>query len=1525
MSNNNDSSSKPYKVRFILLISLVLSLLVYASLDLVGSLANGKFFGQKKALGASSNNQNPQNLQDSQSKVNFSVKVTLFEGNVSAPKNEPTMVLNFDFTPPFEVQPNEIFAIQNDSERLFTDNLPGSKLYWINKGHTLILDTNLTKEEWELTFPKKPIQINWKESILPRILKTTAGTGPGKLPNIVIKSQRSARLEISAPPFEAMVEADRGRIISNLRLTFTFNRPMIKDQLDANLEINSDKRPIDISPDIFESYRWLSPYELQVISRDMPEKEYNETVIDKKFKVSFRPNFIALTGESARLLTGHLLGPETTDSTLSGPLKSVNTLVKLDGDSFVPDAFKLLAFEQDGFTDKGKVALMAMFNKPVKEEDFKALIKLETGGKVDQKGKNLPYSIDKIFSRGQSYRLIVEGAKNGSLARLILNSLPSADGLGRKLDLEKSLTIKNKFIILNSHLNIVNKYPFQTFFDILVGDQLEEGDLSKFIVLEPPLPFFKAFLTSDYRGAIRIVAPFKADIPTKIILKAGFPSENGILDQDTEFLVKLDPQEVNFLAFTGQGRYLSPLNPLLVRLAGRGVKQTRLQAWRIYENNLPAVLNLSYELKTTDAVKVSLRLAKPLFDFDLSIDEPNQETFDRLIDLGDLLESKPGAYVVKASPTKSLPQPSSLRSQNRNFNNRSDKYYDFADFRYHPERYLPVMVTDIGLTAKVFTDKVVILATSLKSAQSEKGVKIKIYDSANQIIFEGLSGADGQLTAPIDGKKGVFLTAQKNDDLSYLLLGQSPRELYQSGLNDLNESYDSYYSGEAKWFDAADGYLDVNANQSRRPYLLKGYEGFLVLPRALWKPGETIKVKGYVLDTNLLPPKGKFPLLWKVFDRENKTLEEGLVEISALGTLDFSSQLPPTIRSGRSSAAIYVPGETEPLAKINFDVEDFNPPRLALDLILKPEKIFGPDPEIVAKLSAAYLFGGSGQGLNFRLEAISVPVKLTMDGFEDFDFNPISTQKSLGSPIATQKIFSEEGALGDSGGAEVTVKVRRPVELVAPATDIDIILSVQADSGRWEAMSKKIRWLTRPILLGLRAPPEISLGSSLALSLVALDPKGGESVKGLKATLYTVRKVNYRDVRGGHIYNHQGEELIEPIEYDINLDNGRGEFIFEPKSAGQYVLIVKDPKSDYSVRWPLLVQGQGGQAAEVDSEKVLIALDKSSYKSNDKVIASLNAPFAGTLWLTLETDKLLWSKVQKLSSTQETIEFTAPSQVPTNAYLTAVVIRAAGEGRVMAEGKVSLEIDRALSRLNLAVKAPKSFKPSTKETIEFNLTDWEGKPASGEATVALVDEGVLKLDRYKIADPASYFYQSRRQASLFYDMHDLLLPLEKKIYPFLAPGGGDDGRMAGLFSPFKRSQLILTLFETSVPIGPDGRGQVTLDIPEYSGQARLTTLVTGKGRFALTESSIRISREVTVEPTLPLALAPNDEFIAPIRVFVDSNAPSPLEINLKLSVKGPLKVIEAGDLLPEGLKLRLGPGEDKSFRVALKAEAPEGE
>ncbi len=151
-------------------------------------------------------------------------------------------------------------------------------------------------------------------------------------------------------------------------------------------------------------------------------------------------------------------------------------------------------------------------------------------------------------------------------------------------------------------------------------------------------------------------------------------------------------------------------------------------------------------------------------------------------------------------------------------------------------------------------------------------------------------------------------------------------------------------------------------------------------------------------------------------------------------------------------------------------------------------------------------------------------------------------------------------------------------------------------------------------------------------------------------------------------------------------------------------------------------------------------------------------------------------------------------------------------------------------------------------------------------TLALVDEGLLRLTAYTAPDPWDTFY--RREASQLsgWDLYDYVAgAFAGKLESLLAVGGGDDAlaageRKANRFPPVVR-------FVGPVTLAKGATNTHEIELPQYVGAVRLMVVAGHGGSWGVAEKEVQVKSELMVLPTLPRVLSTGEDVSFPVTVF----------------------------------------------------------
>ncbi len=184
-------------------------------------------------------------------------------------------------------------------------------------------------------------------------------------------------------------------------------------------------------------------------------------------------------------------------------------------------------------------------------------------------------------------------------------------------------------------------------------------------------------------------------------------------------------------------------------------------------------------------------------------------------------------------------------------------------------------------------------------------------------------------------------------------------------------------------------------------------------------------------------------------------------------------------------------------------------------------------------------------------------------------------------------------------------------------------------------------------------------------------------------------------------------------------------------------------------------------------------------------------------------------------------------------------------------------IDTKAKSLSVTLGTPE--KAPSRQTLKVPL-QVSGLAAGEEAriTLAAVDVGILNLTRYQPPKPEVFYLGKRRLSAEMRDLYGQLIDGMQGTRGAIRSGGDSGAKMMG--SP--PAQDPVSLFSGLVTVGPDGKAEVTFDLPDFNGTLRLMAMAWNAERVGSGTKDIVIRDPVVITPTLPRFMAVGDQALA---------------------------------------------------------------
>ncbi len=824
-------------------------------------------------------------------------------------------------------------------------------------------------------------------------------------------------------------------------------------------------------------------------------------------------------------------------------------------------------------------------------------------------------------------------------------------------------------------------------------------------------------------------------------------------------------------------------------------------------------------------------------------------------------------------------------------------------------------VTDLAAHLKVGPKKSLAWVTRLSTGAPVEGAEVAAYDSKGERLWAGKSDKDG--FADLPGLVELNLPSMESDwEVPYLMVAASKD-------GDQSVTADTWASGiEPYEFGVTQGW------EGRSPE----NAGFVFTDRGIYRPGDTVYVKGVVRFREVgelkAPAAGSSVTLTVLDSRGDKVKGETLA-VTSFGT--FSSQVVLAKESPtgyfRVEAHGTAPGGPVALGG-SFRVEEYRAPQFRVDVEADKKALVAGEP-LEARAYARYLFGGVMANARVKWSVLRMSTSFEPDTDKGFVFGQETWWWDDREPaLGTGFFASGEGVLDAKGALDVKAGVteapgEKPYTYTVEAEVEDV--NRQTVAGRAEVTVHPAAYY-----VGLRAPSGfLKAGVEGAVDTLVLDTAGGRA-PGRKVDVTissrTWKSVKKKDATGGF------STLSEPVETQVascSLDSGDGPVPckFKPTEAGFYIVraqVADDKKREHTASVGLYVTGPGFVAWQRnDTDRIDLVADKALYDVGDVAHVLVKSPYPeANALVTVEREGVLDRRPVHLVGSVTTVDVLITEAMVPNVFASALLVRPRlGHGGIetgddpgrpaVRVGLIKLNVERKTKRLKVSVTADqKDYRPGQEVSVAVDVKDSAGRGAPAEVTLYAVDEAVLQLTAYETPDPITHVFTER---PLSVRLGEPLLHLvRQRSYGEKGEprgGGGGEGEGKGFRHDFRTTAY----FNPTLEVGADGRGQARFKLPDNLTTFRIMAVaVSASDRFGSGETKVQVNKPVLALPALPRFARVGDRFEA--GVVVHSYGAGAGHAKVTASVEG------ASLDGPAEQDVELAEGSPREVRFAVRAD-----
>jgi uncharacterized protein YfaS (alpha-2-macroglobulin family) len=768
------------------------------------------------------------------------------------------------------------------------------------------------------------------------------------------------------------------------------------------------------------------------------------------------------------------------------------------------------------------------------------------------------------------------------------------------------------------------------------------------------------------------------------------------------------------------------------------------------------------------------------------------------------------------------------------------------------------IVSDLGLTAFSGNDGIHVFVNSLASTDVVGKAEVRLVarnneilatrktDESGHVLFEaGLSRGEGGLSPAM-----LTVTSEKAD-YAFLSLKSNAFDLSDRGV-----------SGRA---------------------VPAGADAFVYAERGVYRSSETVYLTALLRDGQGNAVTGG-PLTLVIERPDGVEFRRAVLADQGAGGRSLSVPLNSAVPTGTWRVRAFTDPKASPVGETTFMVEDYVPERIEFDLSSKDMQIKAETP-VELKVDGHFLYGAPASGLQLEGDMLMAPAS-ERPGYAGYQFG-VADEETTSNERTPLENLPEADA---NGVATFPVSLANPPSSSRPQ-QAQIFIRMAEAGGR--AVERELVLPVAPAttMIGVKplfAGGNVAEGDKAAFDVVFVAPDGKPlSRDGLR---YELLKIESRY----QWYRQNSNWEYEPVKSTARVADGDltvaadkpSRLTLQPQ-PGRYRLDVKSTETDGPLTSVQFDVGWYSDGSADTPDLLETSIDKPQYQSGDTMVVSVNARSAGKLTINVLGDRLLTTQTSDIKEGTAQVRIPVGKDWGTGAYVVATLRRPLDAAALRMPGRaIGLKwfgIDKKTRTLDVTLSPPALVRPGTTLKIPVKLSGLSpGEDA--KIVVAAVDVGILNLTNYKPPAPDDYYLGQRRMTSEIRDLYGQLIDGMQGTRGQLKTGGDAGAELQG--SP--PTQKPLALYSGIVTVAADGTAEISFDIPEFAGTARVMAVAWTATKLGRATTDVTVRDPVVLTATLPRFLLNGDHGTISFDLDNVEGAPGNYAINVRTS--GPVKV-----------------------------------
>ncbi len=999
------------------------------------------------------------------------------------------------------------------------------------------------------------------------------------------------------------------------------------------------------------------------------------------------------------------------------------------------------------------------------------------------------------------------------------------------------------------------------------------------------------FSTSIDNNVIKVTPHHSITGSVKLMVSEGIENVLGVKTDDNENFVltftSLKPQ----VEFIGEGTILPESEGLNIPFKAVSLKEVQVHVIKIFENNVASFLQVNkldgeYQLKR--AGRLVLKKTIPL-NADRTINLNKWNTFSLKLD--DLIKVDRGAlYRIEIQFSRRnaiypcagedndededlVTDPDEITDRDMAYYDSPEEDYSYWDNDYYYYSYRDrdnpckkayyrssrfaqrnVLASNLGIIAKKGSDKEMVVAvTDLRTTDPVANVDVEIYNYQNQLISSSKSNGEGLVKLDVT-KKPYLLIAKFENQRGYLRLDEG---------SSLSLSR-----------------FDVSGQT-----ISKGLKGYIYGERGVWRPGDTLFVSFILEDRAHLLPE-KHPVVFELSNPHGQLVKRVASTSGVNNVYLFKVATNEDAPTGNWMARFLVGGTS--FTK-SLRIETVKPNRLKIKMDFGTDKLSVLQPYVKAKMEVKWLHGAVAKNLKANVTATLTSIPTKFPKYSEYSFDDPTCKFSSEEVTLYEGKTDSEGVAMVQGNMEVSDQA--PGMLKA-----SFRTRVFEESGDYSIDRFSIPYSPYKSYVGVRIPVGDKRGMLVTdkahkIDVVSVDADGNPVSK--SNLEYIIYKVNWRwwwesgEDNLARYISSSSQQIIDRGSFSTKDGIGSFDLKIKYPDWGRYLVRVFDTTSGHVcgktvyVDWPGYAAKPVGDNPEAAS-MLTLSTEKDKYNVGETAQVNFASSEGGRALVTIENGtkviKEYWAKTEKEYTS---FQFEITKEMTPNIFVHVTLLQphaqTANNLPIRMYGVTPLLVEDAETHLKPVIDMPDTLVPE--QTVKIKVSEENDRPMT--YTLAVVEDGLLDLTRFKTPQPWNHFYAREALGVRTWDIYNQVIgAYGGQIERVFSIGG--DGELNN-----KQKDPSANRFKPVVKVfGPFtlGKGDSRtheFKMPQYIGSVRTMVVARNERMYGNTEKATPVKKPLMVLATLPRVLGPGETVKLPVTVFAMSDHIKNVELSLE--------------------------------------------